>query len=402
MARFSIAHVTPNWFASVMGTGIVATSAATLPVQFPGLRQGALGVWLLASAMLVFLLTATVLHWVRHPAAARAHHADPVMAHFYGAPPMALLTVGAGTLLVGRDVVGLEAAVVIDTVLWSAGTVGGLVSAIAVPYLAFTRHQNPADAAFAGWLMPVVPPMVSAATGALLLPYLPAGEARQTMLLACFAMFGLSLIASLVILPQLWSRLMHHQVGASRMIPTLWITLGPLGQSVTAATLLAANAAGTFGAGFDRGLLYFAIVFGVSVLGFALLWAAIATAITVRAAVSGLPFSLTWWSFTFPVGTCVTAVAGLAVHTGLTALVVLSVLLFAGLVVAWATVAARTAWDSFGGGRTVRRTVRRDVRRDVRRAAEVPVAETPVAVAPAAAVLPADALAEPRAMTTVG
>jgi tellurite resistance protein TehA-like permease len=237
--------------------------------------------------------------------------------------------------------------------------------------------------------------MVSAATGALLLPYLPAGEARQTMLLACYAMFGLSLIASLVIIPQLWSRLMHHQVGASRMIPTLWITLGPLGQSVTAATLLAANAAGTFGAGFDRGLLYVAIVFGVSVLGFALLWAAIATAITVRAAVRGLPFSLTWWSFTFPVGTCVTAVAGLAVHTGLTALVVLSVLLFAGLVVAWATVAARTAWDSFGGGRTVRRTVRR--------AAEVPVAETPVAVAPAAAaVLPADALAEPRAMTTVG
>ncbi|GAA4687174.1 C4-dicarboxylate transporter/malic acid transport protein [Promicromonospora umidemergens] len=374
MARFSIAHVTPNWFASVMGTGIVATSAVTLPVQFPGLRQGALGVWLLASAMLVFFLVATLLHWVRHPVAARAHHSDPVMAHFYGAPPMALLTVGAGTLLVGRDVVGLEAAVVIDTVLWSAGTIGGLVSAVAVPYLAFTRHQNPADAAFSGWLMPVVPPMVSAATGALLLPYLPPGEARETMLLACYAMFGLSLIASLVIIPQLWSRLMHHQVGASRMVPTLWITLGPLGQSVTAANLLAANAAGTFGASFERGLMYFAIVFGVSVLGFALMWAAIATAITVRAAVRGLPFSLTWWSFTFPVGTCVTATAGLAVHTGLTALVVLSVLLFVGLVAAWVTVAVRTAWDSLGG----------------RRAVLTAVPE------------PAEALGAARAMTTVG
>jgi len=28
----------PNWFASVMGTGIVATAAADLPVPWPGLR----------------------------------------------------------------------------------------------------------------------------------------------------------------------------------------------------------------------------------------------------------------------------------------------------------------------------------------------------------------------------
>lgn len=28
-------HVTPNWFTSVMGTGIVATAAASLPAQFP-------------------------------------------------------------------------------------------------------------------------------------------------------------------------------------------------------------------------------------------------------------------------------------------------------------------------------------------------------------------------------
>ena len=31
-------HLGPNWFASVMSTGIVATAAATLPVQWPGLR----------------------------------------------------------------------------------------------------------------------------------------------------------------------------------------------------------------------------------------------------------------------------------------------------------------------------------------------------------------------------
>jgi len=33
----------PNWFASVMGTGIVATAGATLPLHVPGLRAFAAG-----------------------------------------------------------------------------------------------------------------------------------------------------------------------------------------------------------------------------------------------------------------------------------------------------------------------------------------------------------------------
>jgi hypothetical protein len=37
--------------------------------------------------------------------------------------------------------------------------------------------------------------------------------------------------------------------------------------------------------------------------GFAMLWLALAAAVTIRTARQGLPFSLTWWSFTFPVGT---------------------------------------------------------------------------------------------------
>lgn len=178
------ANLTPNWFASIMGTGIVATAAATLPLQFPGLRTGATVVWALASMLLILLTTATAVHWIRHRETAQSHHSHPVMAHFYGAPPMALLTVGAGTLLLGKDVLGEQLALGIDTVLWVAGTVLGLASAVAVPYLQFTRHQVTQDSAFGGWLMPVVPPMVSASTGALLLPYVPAGQARLSLLMA--------------------------------------------------------------------------------------------------------------------------------------------------------------------------------------------------------------------------
>ena len=104
----------------------------------------------------------------------------------------------------------------------------------------FTRLRAAPDAAFGGWLMPAVPPMVSAATGALLIPHLPACQLRLSLLLACYAMFGISLVASVVVITQVWQRLVRHSIGPAMMVPTLWIVLGPLGQSITAAGLLGA------------------------------------------------------------------------------------------------------------------------------------------------------------------
>jgi tellurite resistance protein TehA-like permease len=101
----AFAHLGPNWFASVMGTGIVAVAATPLPVRFAGRTPLAVTAWVIAAALLVVLVAATAVHWVRHPQVARSHARDGAMAPFYGAPPMALLTVGAGELLAGLSAV---------------------------------------------------------------------------------------------------------------------------------------------------------------------------------------------------------------------------------------------------------------------------------------------------------
>jgi C4-dicarboxylate transporter/malic acid transport protein len=342
-------NLSPNWFASVMGTGIVAVAAASLPEQFPGLHTAATVVWAAAAALLIKLAGGTVLQLTRHPGAARRFVNDPVMAQFYGAIPMAILTVGAGTLLLGNDVIGLRAAVDADWTLWLIGTVLGLASAVAVPYLLFTRHEVRADSPFGGWLMPIVPPMVSAATGAILIPYAPAGQLRLSLLLSCYAMFGISLLASLIVITLIWYRLAIHKVGDARMVPTLWIVLGPLGQSVTAANQLGGVAHEAMPAPYAGGLQALGVIFGAPVWGFAVLWGVLAAAITIRTMREHLPFSLTWWSFTFPVGTCVTGTTGLALHTGATMFRVAAAVLYAGLVLAWLIVAVRTAHGSIRG-----------------------------------------------------
>ncbi len=79
------AGIGPNWFASVMGTGILAVVLA------PHAAPVALALWLVAASLL--LLLAVVM--VRQD---RSYVEDPVQRHFYGAPAMALMTVGSGAI----------------------------------------------------------------------------------------------------------------------------------------------------------------------------------------------------------------------------------------------------------------------------------------------------------------
>ncbi|MEX2985082.1 TDT family transporter [Streptomyces sp. C36] len=336
-------HLGPNWYATVMGTAIVASAGAALPVHVPGLRGAYEAVWALAVLLLLALLAARAAHWGRHPDQARRHLGDPAVAPFYGCLAMAVLAVGGATLSVGSGVVGERAAVAADAVLWVAGTGIGLAAAAAIPYLMVTRHRIAPGDASPVWLLPVVAPMVSAALGPALVPHLPAGQWREAMLLGCYALFGASLLATLVILPAVVARLIHHGPLPLALTPTLFLVLGPLGQSTTAVGNLADVAPGAVAAPYADALAGFAVLYGVPVMGFALLWLVLAAAMTIRAVRGGMGFAMTWWAFTFPVGTCVTGAAGLARHTGLTALTWVAVGLYALLVTAWALAAARTA-----------------------------------------------------------
>ena len=73
-----------------------------------------------------------------------------------------------------------------------------------------------------------------------------------------------------------------------------------------------------------------------------MVWLALAAALTIRTARAGLPFALTWWSFTFPLGTCVTATSALAARTHATMFTVAALALYALLATAWLTVVIRT------------------------------------------------------------
>ncbi|MFD6423176.1 TDT family transporter [Streptomyces sp. NPDC060198] len=345
----SLRHFGPNWYATVMGTAILASAGEALPVDVPGLRGACTVVWAFSAVLLVAVLTARTGHWLHHRDQARTHLLDPAVAPFLGCLPMALLSVGGATMVAGTPVLGERAALVVDAVLYTAGSVLGLAVAVTVPYLMVVRHRIDVGSAAPAWLLPLVPPLVSASLGPLLIRHLPAGQGREALLLGCYAMFGLTLLATLAVLPLVLARLLHHGPLPLALTPTLFLVLGPLGQSTTAVNQLADVAPGAVGAPYATGLGALAVLYGVPVMGFALLWLALSTALTVRALRAGMGFAMTWWGFTFPLGTCVTGAAGLARHTGLHAFGWLAEALFVCLVAAWAVAGARTVRGLLGG-----------------------------------------------------
>ncbi|MCX4747566.1 TDT family transporter [Kitasatospora sp. NBC_01287] len=350
--RWDLGQLGPNWYAAVMGTAITANGAFALPHRVPGQLLFAQAVWALGLTGLLVLVAARLAHLTRHRAAAREQLLEnPATAVFYGCPPMALLAVGYGTLVIGGPLLGTGPAVAADVLLWTLGTLYAVLVAAGIPYLMVTRHDLSALRANPTWLLPVVAPMVSAALGPVLLPHLPAAL-RPGLFYGCYALFGASLLAVLVLLPVVFAGLAHSRLPVM-LTPSLFLVLGPLGQSTTAVGNLA-DAAHPVAPRLAAAAAGFAVLYGVAVIGFALLWLLIAGAANLRALRrERMPFAMTWWAFTFPVGTCVTGAAGLARHTGFTGFGWLAVGLYALLVTAWAVAGVRTV-AALAGGRLLR------------------------------------------------
>jgi tellurite resistance protein TehA-like permease len=119
-----------------------------------------------------------------------------------------------------------------------------------------------------------------------------AGQARLTLLLGCYAMFGISLFMSVIVITLLWGRLVTQRALPSVLVPTCWIALGPLGQSVTATGGLGTVAPLALRPPYAEGAAVLALLYGVPAWGFAMAWLVIAAALTLQAARRGLPFAL--------------------------------------------------------------------------------------------------------------
>jgi tellurite resistance protein TehA-like permease len=98
-----------------------------------------------------------------------------------------------------------------------------------------TEHKLRPEGTLATWVVPVVPPVVAAVPAALLLPTFPT-SLRPSILVIAYALLSLGLALTALTIAVYYARLLYHKVPTGGLAPTMWLVVGPLGQSITAPT----------------------------------------------------------------------------------------------------------------------------------------------------------------------
>ena len=293
-----------NWFTVVMGIGIISALTYTSPIPIPGLKSIGIAFFLLANVVFILALSLWLLRWIYHTEEALKDFSDPGKILFYGALAMSISVIGNNYLVIASHLIVPSTAILISKTIWLCGVIVALFTVVIVPYLLFVSHQVSLEDTHASWLIPVVPPIVAAATGAKLIPYWGNLSWQFFFTILILAMFGMTFFLFIMISSLYFSRLIYSGKIAGSFVPSIWIVIGPIGMSMTIFSTLPLVTQPFLGA-FNSGLHALGMIFAISMWGVGIWWIVIASLYSLlhfTKKESKFPFSLGWWSYVFPLG----------------------------------------------------------------------------------------------------
>lgn len=347
-----IRQFTPNWFAVVMGTGVLALALAQWPGHLPGLRLLGEGLWLFNLLLFVVFTVLYAARWVLFFDEARRIFGHSTVSMFFGTIPMGLATIINGFLVFGLPRWG-DGVLPLAEALWWLDVAMSVACGVLIPFLMFTRQEHRIDQMTAVWLLPVVAAEVAAASGGLLAPHLADTHGQLVMLVTSYVLWAFSLPVAFSILTILLLRMALHKLPHENMAASSWLALGPIGTGALGMLLLGSDAPLIFAANGLPGVGEIAaglgLVAGITLWGFGFWWMLMALLITVRYLRVGIPFNLGWWGFTFPLGVYALTTLKLADLLGLAFFRVFGCALVAMLVVMWLIVGRRTLVGAWHG-----------------------------------------------------
>lgn len=246
-------------------------------------------------------------------------------------------------------------------VLWWIDSVISVVICIGLPFLQFTRHTQSLDQITGIWLLPVVAPIVSAASGGIVATVLPPAHARLTIVVS-YIQWGMGFGLAFMIMTLYYARLAIYKIPPGTVIVSAFLPLGPCGQGAfgilkLSSTLYQLSKNGQGGLTTkDDSVIMSAAIYGVSIplalviWGLGLVWIVLALAsLTDLWIVSNLSFNLGWWGFTFPLGVFCTATTQFGKELDSTGFKVLGTVLSLLEVLLWLFIASMTFLEALRG-----------------------------------------------------
>ena len=283
----------PGWFAAVMGTGAMSLATLGLSAQAKALLPLAWGLHYFNLLLFVVLSVPWLWRWIAYRQAAMETLRHPVQGSFYPTFSIAMLVIASQFLVFGGATTG--AAVNLALAFWWPGAVLTFVFGFAVLLNTFTgdhvgvEHITPAN------FIPAVGLVVIPVAGGHLLTHVQ-GTLRDVVLLIDLLGLGAGTMMYLGLLALTLHRHYLSKPAFGILSPTAWIHLAPLGVIPVSLT----NVAGQLPFAMPFGMATFA---GLLLWSFGLWWLVMASLLTLTALRRKmLPFALSWWGFTFPLG----------------------------------------------------------------------------------------------------
>ncbi|PCH00005.1 C4-dicarboxylate transporter/malic acid transport protein [Penicillium occitanis (nom. inval.)] len=356
--RRVIRNFTPSWFSVNMGTGIASILLNTLPYN---------GAWLYYLSIIVFALNVllfslfcilTALRYLLYPKIFTAMIRHPVQSMFLGTFPMGFATIINMFVLVCVPAWGGEWTRRFAWGLWIFDAIVSVVVALTLPALLMMHMQKlDLSSMTAVWLLPIVSPIVAAASGAVVADVLVDIDPQHALwtVVVSYVLWGIGVPMAMMITTIYLQRLTLHKLPPKAVIVSVFLPLGPLGQggyaiqklgllmptllSKTHNHSLPASAGDIFSAlGFLTALILWG--FGLSWLFFAL---------TSIAYTRKFPFNIGWWGFTFPLGVFAMSTCQIGRELGSRFFLVLGTIFSGAVVLLWILVLSRTVMGAVEG-----------------------------------------------------
>lgn len=225
--------------------------------------------------------------------------------------------VGFATIVNMTAFVGIPAFgqgfVVFAWALWWIDALVSLLVGIGVPFAMFNYHVQTLEAMNGAWLLPVVSPIVSSATGGIIAQYLPPSHARLT-LVCSYILWGCGFPIAMLVLALYFHRLAVHHLPPRAAIVSVFLPLGPCGQGSFALlqfSKVIRQLAMETGIGLGNGAMYgqatqirmadaiyaVSIPIALVIWGIGLFWLVIAVGSIIKIGFSEdrFPFNMGWW-----------------------------------------------------------------------------------------------------------
>jgi len=295
-----------RWFMSSMATGAMGIFTFLLfsTLKIPFLKYLALGLITIAFGVFIISSALTIIRCVQFPKAVLGDSKHPIASNFFAGISISagVLSTSISNVLIPLKIFPLAVASSVAFYLYLIAIVLGIFFFVMVFSQLVISENTKTNHALGIWLLPPVGIFVSIFSGNFASLHIDPLLAKNILMGNLF-FFGIALFGYFYTMTTIFHRIKFHPLPPKAMAPSFLIPLAPVGVSVIALF--------SFVKGFARLPEYVDILSSLSsflnlyapfIIGFGLFWILATLRIVwhyIRT--EGIPFSLGFWAFVFPV-----------------------------------------------------------------------------------------------------